>query len=711
MSEVQRAPTPCVASSRDAAPKGEINLKNAIALHQRGRLTEAEKLYRKILDSIPDHFDAQHLLGVLKHQQGKNTEALELLSAALQKRPNEAVVLSNYGAVLSELNRHDEALASIDKAIALNLNSAEVLYNRGIALQRLDRFDEALANYDKAIVMKPDHVEACNNRGITLGVFKRFEEALASYDKAIALRPDYVEALNNRGNVLKELGRFEEALASYDKAIALRPDYAAALNNRGNALRELKRFDEALSSFDMAISLNPQFAEAINNRGTVLQELKRFEEALASFDEAVALKPDNAEAFNNRGNALKELNRFDEALASYDKAIALRPDNVEALNNRALELMELGRLAEARQAAEHAIHLAPRTPRYYRTLGEIGRWTAGDPRVAAIEELAQASESLAIDERIELHFALAKLYEDLGKPEAAFRQLLAGNALKRHLIAYDENKALGAMDYTRATFTSEFIRRRQNAGNPSSAPIFIVGMPRSGSTLVEQILASHPQIFGGGEMKQFRNAVDQIKVKLATGGSAVLLSAMTNADFHEIGDHYLAEIEKQAPGVAHVTDKMTGNFNLAGLIHLALPNAPIIHSVRDPVDTCCSCFSKLFGEGELTYTYDLAELGRYYRHYQVLMAHWHAVLPPGRILEVRYEDVVSDLDGQAQRIIDYCGLEWDASCLAFHETQRVVRTMSATQVRQTIYNTAIGRWKAHSQFLAPLLAELGIEGR
>ena len=209
-------------------------------------------------------------------------------------------------------------------------------------------------------------------------------------------------------------------------------------------------------------------------------------------------------------------------------------------------------------------------------------------------------------------------------------------------------------------------------------------------------------------MKHFARAVEDMPTKLGgTARSQVAASAMTDEDFRELGSRYLAKVERLAPGAARITDKMTGNFNLAGLIQLALPNAPIIHTVRDPVDTCISCFSKLFADGALSFTYDLAELGRYYRHYRALMAHWHRVLPPRRILDVRYEDVVADLEGQARRIIAHCGLEWDARCLAFHQTARPVRTVSATQVRQPIYDTAVGRWRAYNRFLDPLEKAIG----
>ena len=554
------------------APLATFDLQNAIALHQRGQMVEAERIYRNILKASRNHFDAQHLLGILKHEQGRNAEALGLIGAALKEKPNEAAALANYGVV-------------------------------------------------------------CN-----------------------------------------ALKRFDEALACCDKAIALKPDFEAAFNNRGLALYQLKRFDEAL----------------------------------ASYDKAVALKPDFAEAFYNRGFVLGKLKRFDEALASYDKALAIKPDFVEALNDRAIEMLVLGRLAEAQRDIERAIQLAPRKPRYYYTLGQITRYVAADPRVAAMEELVHDATSLAIDDRINLHFALAKAYEDLGRPERAFSQLLAGNALKRSQITYEETITVRMHSQIQEAFIPELLQTFQNVGEPSRVPIFIVGMPRSGTTLIEQILASHPDVFGGGELDFLSKVVADIQPSDNNlEVSRELVSSIPSEQFRQIGESYLAKIKRLAPAAARVVDKMPANYLNVGLIHLALPNAPIIHVVRDPVDTCISCFSQLF-TGELNYTYDLAELGRYYGHYQALMAHWHQVLPLGRILDVRYEEVVANLEGMARRIVAHCGLEWDAHCLAFHQTKRPIRTASVTQVRRPIYKSSMGHRFKYETFLAPLLAELSI---
>ena len=577
--------------------------------------------------------------------------------------------------------------------------------SRAISAYNTGKLVDAEQMCQQIIDAEPNLFDALHLLAVVESRLRKKDTALASYDRALALRPDHAQAHYNRGNILYELRRFEEAVAGYDRALALQPDHAETLSNRGNTLHELKRFEEALASYDRALLLRPDYAEAHNNRGNTLHEQKRYEEALASYDRALTLRPDYAEAHYNRGNSLHELKRFEEALASYDRALTLRPDYAEAHNNLGVILIKVGRLSEARAALEQAVKLVPWKVKYRRDLGEVTRFVAGDAHLAALEKLTEDG-----GDPIELHFALGKAYEDVGRHAEAFRHLLDGNALKRRQITYDEATTLGMLDRVRVAFTPNLIQRWQHVGSASPAPVFIIGMARSGTTLVEQILASHPQVFGGGELNFFDGAVKGIITKF--GGAAIypeLVSGMNDEDFRELGARYLAEITRLAPDAVHITDKLPGNFIFAGLIHLALPNAPIIHTIRDPVDTCLSGFSKLFTEGQY-HSYDLAELGRYHTHYQALMTHWHHVLPPGRILDVRYEDVVADLEGQARRIIAHCGLDWDQRCLAFYQTERPILTPSAAQVRQPIYNTAVGRWRVHKEALRPLLTELGIAG-
>ena len=290
----------------------------ALALHQQGRLIEAEQVYRGVLQHSPTHFDALHLLGILALQTGRIENGVELITKAIELNPNSWGAHNNLGNGLRDLGQLDAALANFDRSIALRSDFAEAHNNRGIVLQDLTRFDDALASFDTAITLKPDYAEAHNNRGNVLHKLKRTADAAVSFDKAIALKHDYVEAYNNRGNLAKELGNLEDAVADYDRAVALRRDYASAHYNRGIALQELRRFDDALTSFDMAIALKPDYAEAYNNRGLVLQELKRPHDAIASFDRTIALMPTYAEAHANQSLCFLQIGLFEQGWHSYE---------------------------------------------------------------------------------------------------------------------------------------------------------------------------------------------------------------------------------------------------------------------------------------------------------------------------------------------------------------------------------------------------------
>ena len=331
----------------------------AVALHQAGRLTEAEPIYRQVLQAQPRHFDSLHLLGVIHYQRGAYSEAVRHIEAALKINPAVAAAHNNLGNAFKDLGRAEEALASYERAVALKPDYAEAFYNRGTVLRDLGRPEDAVASYDRAVALRPDYAEAFSSHGSALKDAKRFDEALASYDRAIALRPDYADAWHNRANALNELKRYDEALASCDRAIALRPDLAEAHNNRANALKELRRFEEAVEGYDRTLTLKPDYAAAFNNRGNALKELKRFGEALADYDRAIALKPDLADALFNRGIALQELKRDEEALTSYDRAIAIEPDHAEAFYCRGATLLGMRRLEEAIASFGRAIELDP----------------------------------------------------------------------------------------------------------------------------------------------------------------------------------------------------------------------------------------------------------------------------------------------------------------------------------------------------------------
>ena len=464
------------------------------------------------------------------------------------------------------------------------------------------------------------------------------------------------------------------------------------------------RLAEAIDLYAQILSLK-RIPLIHSNRGHALAALGRLDAAIVEYRRAIEIKPDYPEALCNWSAAHYGLDQLDEAEAKCREALAVGSHCAAAHHNLAVILKEKGRLHEARQAEKCAIRLAPRNTSYYEHLGALRPFKPRDRYIRALERLAADSSSLREDEQVHLHFALAKAYDDTGQSARSFAQLLAGNALKRRLTQYDETATLARMERTRELFTPDLISAHGSSGVASRLPVFVMGMPRSGSTLIEQILSSHPEVCGAGEIP----LLDQVSG--AVGGALPgkpsfpeMASEMSAAHVRAIASSYLDNLAQRAPRAARIVDKMPGNFLFAGLIHLTMPNATIIHAVRDPVDTCFSCFSILFKKQDQTY--DLAELGRYYRHYNTLMAHWRRVLPAHRIIDVHYEELVDDLEGVARRIVAHCGLSWDPRCLDFHRTERTIRTASATQVRQPLYKTSIGRWRKYEAFLEPLLAEL-----
>jgi hypothetical protein len=367
-------------------------------------------------------------------------------------------------------------------------------------------------------------------------------------------------------------------------------------------------------------------------------------------------------------------------------------------------LLELGRAEDAGQAVEQALALDPRSARAWYILTLSRRMAAGG--FPGMLELARDIEALDVDEQIHLRFAMAKAFEDVGQLDQWAVHLRAGSQLKRAGLAYDETAVLDRLERTRAAFSAARLSRAGAASEGSAAPVLIVGMPRSGSTLIEQILASHPAVVTTGETDHWASALarleQEIGVELASPEAQAALPA---PPLRRLGELYLDQINAADRPGAVIVNKTLENFRFLGLIRLALPRARIVHVRRDAIDTCLSCWSKLFADS-LPYTYDLGELGRYYQAYAALMAHWREALPEGAMLEVQYEELVADLEGESRRILAHCGLAWDERCLEFHDSARWVHTASAAQVRRPLYTGSVGRWRAYEPYLKPLLDTL-----
>lgn len=728
-------------------PAGEAErahmLRRASECITRGELAEAYNLYYKLFECDTSNISVLTTIGRVCAQQGRFDEALGWMRVALDRDPGSAPAHFNLANVFQAAGRADEAVASYERALALKPDLGEAHNNIGSILSALGRHDEARACYERAVAAKPDYAAAHSNLGTALRALGRHEDARMCYQRALALQPDLPDAHKNLGGSLHALGRHDEAKASFERALTLRPDDAeahaylgallAALERHENAracyeralqlkpgqaelhknlsmsLHALGRNEEAKAQCERALALRPNYPEALNNLAVVLQGLGEHERALACLEAALALRPDYAGARNNLGGVLYDLDRCEEAIAAFEHAVVLRSDYAEAHNNLGSAQEALGLVDEARRSFERAIALAPRRASFYRDLASIKTFTVGDPHLRAMEALAREVDALPPDERIHLHFAIGSALADVGEHERAFAHFRAGNALKRQSIDYDEANNLATAERIRMAFTPDLVRMKSGRGEASAAPVFILGMPRSGSTLVEQILAGHPDVFAAGERSDFAKIAHSVR---SSDGAPIdypeFVRALDGAVLREIGQRYVARLRACAPAAFRITDKLPTNWLFVGLIHLALPNARIIHTRRDALDTCFSCFTKLFSDGQ-PWSYELGELGRHYRSYSATMAHWRAVLPPGAMLEVRYEDVVADLEGQARRILAHCDLGWNAACLDFKRVRRPVRTASAGQVRRPLYQSSIGRWRAYAGMLRPLVDALGPE--
>jgi protein O-GlcNAc transferase len=553
-------------------------LQRAIALHQQGQLAEAEKLYRRILGKEPAHFDALHLLGVVRLQQGRGAEALELIDKALKVNPRSARAFSNHGLVLFGLGRMDEALVSFDRALAIEPTFPDALANRaqlnyragrhdaaaadferllkqrpdyaegfflrGNALTQAGRHSEAVACYDRALALRPNVAEIFSNRGNALEALMRYDEALASYDRALALKPDYAEAHNNRATLLATLKRHDEALAGFDRALALKSDYPEALNNRGNALSALSRHDEALASYEQALAIKPDYAEAINNCGNVLAALERNEEALTRFEQALALAPSYAVGWYNRGNALSALKRYGEALTCYDRALALAPDYAEASDNRGNALLRLNRYEEALASIEHALALNPASPGTHNNHGST--LSALKQHEAA---LASYDRALALKpDFADAHSNRGNTLKDLRRHEdarASFERALAIDPEHIDASVGIAEVVISVCDWARTGPLADELRARVTAGKPTVAPFTLLAYcddpalhAECAKTFVADRMPLKPQPLWRGPPARH----DRIRVAYLSADFHLHATAYLIAELLELHDHARFEI-------------------------------------------------------------------------------------------------------------------------------------------------------------------------
>ncbi len=644
--------------------------------------------------------------GMEHHNSGRHDWAETCYRQALRIAPVWSDLHNNLASTLQAQGKLPAAIESYQQAVQLSPENNVARHNLACLLYKSGQHEQAAAHFRIVVSIDPRHAQASCNLANILAANGQISEAMQLYESALRIDPESAEACTNLGNLCKSRGDHARAEQLHRRAIGLKPDFAEAHNNLGCVLLEALQPERASACFRRALVFKPDYAEALCNLGVALKDQGLFQQAIECFTEVQRQRPGNPETLNNCAGALRDSNRPDAALEHCDRAILLQPDFAAAHCTRGSILQDLGRFADAESAFRKSLDLRAENPQALYNLAQLKTFRADDSDLKHLESIEPRSESWPPAKRAFIHFALGKAYDDTRQFDLAFAHFSKGNALWRSLIRYDEAATLDHLRLTAEVFNASFLGRFRGSGDPSPAPIFIVGMPRTGSTLVEQILASHPSVSAGGELMLLPNIANNPPGHAGVAQAyPACYSSLDIAAFTKLGNAYLQGIPPLPADKLRITDKLPGNFIHLGLIHLILPNAIIIHTVRNPADTCLSCFSKLFTAG-VPYSRDLHELARYFKGYLRLMNHWRSVLPGGKILDVCYEDLVNDLQGQSRRIVAHCGLPWDDRCLNFHTTRRAVATASNVSVRQPIYQSSLARWRNYQKQLQPLIDEL-----
>ena len=519
------------------------------------------------------------------------------------------------------------------------------LYTQGQLQQALSESSQLLERFPNSVILY--NIAGACNAGLM-----QFDAAINNYKQALKINPDFADAYNNMGNALKDKGDSEAAIESYKQALKIKPDYAQAYNNMGNALKDKGDSEAAIESYKQALKIKPDYAHAYNNMGNTLTEKGDLEAAIENYKQALKIKPDYVQAYNNIGIALKDKGNLEAAIESYKQALKIKPDYAEV----------------------------------YRNLSNIHRYKEHDEYFLKMQSLCQSS-SVSDEQRCHLNFALSKASEDLNEVGQSFNYLKIGNELRKKILSYDIKKDIELFSQLKKAYPS--IALQSVVESSDLKPIFILGMPRSGTTLVEQIVSSHSEVTGAGELSYVSRFGD------STARGAIKPNAKMILDFRQ---RYLEALKKRSDGRSIVTDKMPQNFLYVGLIFSAFPDAKVIHVNRDPAATCWSNYKHYFIDKGLGYCYDLDDTVTYFGLYTDLMQFWLGHYGD-RIYNINYDNLTMNQDDETRKLIEYLELEWENDCLSPQHNKRSVRTVSQQQVRQKVYQGSSQQWHKFEPYL------------
>lgn len=649
----------------------EARYRDAVACHGTGELERAQGLYEGILAEQPDHADTLHMLGVLAHQQGRNDDAKRLIG---------------------------DAIAVNDRVDFFHNNLGEIMRVTGEPARAAECFRAAIA-------LAPDNAQAHNNLGVVLFPLGEPEEALQEFESSIRIDPNNAGVHNNMGVVLQAVGRLDDAIASFRRSLELSPQQAEVCNNLGAALHAAGEADEAERLLLAAAGIDPSVSNVHYNLSRLYVDQGRLDAAVASARKAIELNPRHPDYFIALAAAQRARGELEESLSSLRAAVAINAGHPMALNDMGVCLLVMGRFEEAESSLRRALDADPYLAIAHENLARARRFDhLDDKQIEVLESLTTATHQ-DNQEKAHLHFALGKMLDDVGEHDRAIKHFASGNALESKRMQFDADAGRSFVERSCTTFDAAFFDDRRSMGNTADEPTFIIGMLRSGTTLVEQILASHPKVYAAGELEYFRNVSHQLQERLGGQPYPENLRGIDAGTIESIAMGYLERLRRDMGEARRFTDKNPLNFLHLGLIMTVFPNARVIHCHRDPLDVCLSIYFQHFAE-QHDFAYDFADIAEFHQQYEQLMAHWKSVFP-GRIHDVGYEALVENLERETRSLLEFLDLEWDESCLAFHRTQREVGTASHWQVRQPLYTRSVGRWRHYDAHLGELRAALG----
>jgi tetratricopeptide (TPR) repeat protein len=647
----------------------------AASTFRAGDVKEAERICRRALPEFGRDPNILCLLGEIHLRQRQPQAAKNLFTEVLGRQPDFPRALEGMGlSLLADLKAAD-AVDYLRRAVAATPNRTQTRVALARALGESGHVAESEDSIREAIQRDPKQA-ALTRAENALGE-GRMEEAEKTLRELLADDPDNVKALKLLATIAIEASRFKPARKLLERAVSIEPGFVPGWNELANLYMKQDRYDEALEAAQRAIELDPQMVQARVVLGNILTRAQRHEESLEAYREALKISPRAGGALSGMGHVLKTIGRQQESIEAYRQCIKAHPAYGEA----------------------------------YWSLANLKTFRFDDDEVQVMEKMVR-EESLPDEPRVNFYLSLGKHYENEKDFDKAFEHYRTGNELRRQHEIYDPVQTQVIHDRMIEVFSEEFFAEREGWGDPDASPILIVGLPRSGSTLIEQILASHSQVEGTMELPDLsRISADLSRQSPGRSEYPEAILGVGEKGIRAMGEAYIRSTMRYRSGLPYFIDKMPNNFVHIGFLHLILPNAKVIDARRHPLDSCLGSYKQLFFKGQ-SFTYDPFELAHYYLQYRRIMDHWHAVLP-GKVLEVNYEEMVNDQENQTRRLLEYCGLPWEDRCLRFYETERAINTASSEQVRQPIYKGAVNFWRNYEahlgemiETLEPLLKEL-----